>query len=113
IDLLETSFLPHDLAVKRVQTLHAGFELRRNSIFHEFGPDGGLHFFKKSPVNRSFFDYFLLQGEKSLGLQIAEGKILQLAADNAHPQAVRDGRVDVQRLTRDALLLRGIEEFER
>ena len=37
-------------------------------------------------------------------LQIRNDKILQLAADFAHPQAVRDGRVNLERLLRDAQL---------
>src|SRR5258708_35448057 len=97
INLLETSLLPQDLPVQRVQTLHARFQLRRNSIFHELRPDGGLPLFDDSPVARTLLDDFFLQGEASLGLQLTEGKVLQLAADDAHSQAMRDGRVNVQR----------------
>ena len=49
---------------------------------------------------------FLLQFEKRLGLEVAEGKILQFAAYQAHAETVGDRRVNIERLARDALLLR-------
>ena len=36
-------------------------------------------------------------------LQVLEGQVFQFAADFAHAQAVRDGRVDLDGLARDAL----------
>ena len=38
-------------------------------------------------------------------LEVAERQILEIAANRAHAQTVGDGRVDIQRLARDALLL--------
>ena len=42
-----------------------------------------------------------------------ERQVLELAADLAHAQAVRDGRVDFQGLLRDALLFVGRERPQR
>src|SRR5258706_12844582 len=52
---------------------------------------------------------FLLQSEKRIWFENAEGKILEFVADDAHAQTVRDGRVDLERLARDALLLVRLE----
>ena len=60
-----------------------------------------------------FVSDFLLQRQKGFGLEVAEGQILEFAANNAHSQPVRDGRVDIQRLARDALLLVRRQIFER
>ncbi len=63
-------------------------------------------------MGRRFIADFFLQGEEGSRLEIAEGQILELTAHHAHAQAERDGRVDVQRLARNALLLFGFEVFE-
>ena len=42
-----------------------------------------------------------------------EGEVFKLAAQFAHAQAVRNGRVDVHRLLRDALAFFGLEELKR
>ena len=42
-----------------------------------------------------------------------ESEIFQFAADFAHAEAVRDGRIDFQRLARDALAALGAEAAER
>ena len=47
--------------------------------------------------------------EESFRLEIAEGKIFELAANHAHAQAMRNRRVDVQSFARDLLLLGGLE----
>ena len=46
-------------------------------------------------------------------VQVLEGQVFELAAQLTHAEAVRDGRVDVHRLLRDALALLGLEELER
>ena len=40
-----------------------------------------------------------------LGLEIAEGEVFEFAADQAHSQAVRDRRINIERFASDALLL--------
>ena len=45
-------------------------------------------------------------------LQIAKGQVLEIAADHAHAESMRDGSVDIERLAGDALLLIGAQEFE-
>ncbi len=46
-------------------------------------------------------------------LQVLEGEIFQLAADFAHAEAVRDGRIDFDGLAGDALAALGAEVAER
>ncbi len=60
----------------------------------------------------ALFRDFFLQREKSLRLEKAERQILQLAANEAHSQAMCNGRVDVQCFAGDALLFFRREVFE-
>ena len=113
VDLLEAALLANDLAVQRVQTLHARCELRGNPVLHELGANGRLHFFQESQMGRRLVGDFFLQRQERLGLQVAEREIFQLIADQAHAEAVGDGGVNVQGLARDSLLLCGLEIFER
>ena len=46
-------------------------------------------------------------------LQVFEGQVFELAAHAAHAEAVRDGRVDVERLLGDAAALFSGQVFER
>ena len=46
------------------------------------------------------------------GIDVLEGEVFELAANLAHAQAVRDGRVDVEGLARDLLLPRRREELQ-
>jgi len=47
------------------------------------------------------------------GFEIAEGEIFELAANQPHSQAMGDGRVYIERLPRNALLLLGLKKTER
>ena len=71
-----------------------------------------LHFFQKFLVQRLLVADFFLQSEKGLGLENAEGKILEFVADDAHAEAVGDGRVNFQSFARNALLLLGLQIFD-
>ncbi len=46
------------------------------------------------------------------GIDVLEREVFELAANLAHAQAMRDGRVDVQRLARDLLLPLGREKLQ-
>ena len=48
-----------------------------------------------------------------VGLEVLEGEVFELAADFAHPEAVRDGRVDLDGLAGDALAALGADVAER
>ena len=64
------------------------------------------------PALRRAFDRFLnlLVADR---IQIAEAEVFQLAANLAHAQAVRDGRIDLQRLFGDLLLAVRRQVLER
>ena len=47
------------------------------------------------------------------GIDVLEGQVFEFAANFAHAQAMRDGRVNVQRLARDLLLPLGREKLQR
>ncbi len=99
--------------MQRIEAFDARFEFRGNAAFDELGANRALHFLQKSLVNGALFRDFFLQSEKCLRLEKAERQILQLAADNAHAEAVRNRRINVQRFARDALLLFRPEVLER
>ena len=54
-----------------------------------------------------------MQRKKRLRLEIAERQVLQLSPHHAHSQAVRNRRVNIQRLARNALLLFRFEVLQR
>ena len=96
-----------------VQTLYARFKLGGNAGFNESGLDSGLNFLKEFFVPRRLVADFFLQCKESFRLEIAERQVLQLAAHDTHTEAERDRRIDVQSFARNALLLFGLEVFER
>ena len=64
-------------------------------------------------MDRRFVGDFFLEREERFGLEIAEREIFELIADQTHSEAMGDGRVNIERFAGDALLLRGLEIFER
>src|SRR5579884_128760 len=112
VNLFKSALLPNKLSMERIKAFDAGFELGGNSAFHEFGANRGLNLLEESLMNGGFRGDFLLQSEKTFRLEDAEGQIFQLIADQAHSQAMGDGRVDIQGFTGDALLLFRLEEFD-
>ena len=46
-------------------------------------------------------------------IEMLEGEVLELLVDRVQPQAVRDGRVDLERLARDAAALGRLDRVER
>src|SRR5713226_8584810 len=112
VDLIEAALLAHDFAMKGIKAFDARFELRGNAVFDEFGADSGLHFLQEFFANRSLVADLLLQGKKRIGFEIAEGKVFQLTANDAHAETVGDRRVDVESFAGDALLLGGLEVFQ-
>ena len=55
---------------------------------------------------------FFCSSKKRVGFEIAEGKVFEFAADQAHAEAIGDGGVNVQSLAGDALLALGVEVVE-
>ena len=113
VNLIEIALLLLDFLVQRIEALHAALDFGGDSVLDHFAANRVLHFEKEFVEDFLLRRDFLLQLEKRLGLEIAERQILELAADQAHAETVRDGRVDIERLARDALLALGREEFER
>ncbi len=99
--------------MQRIQALDAALHFGGDSALDHFVADRVLHFEKEFVENLLFRRDFFLQLKERLGLEIAECQILELSADQAHAEPVRDGRVDIERLAGDALLALGREEFER
>ena len=96
--------LPLQLLPDAVDALDAGFDPRLDIVLVQLLLDDALH------LGQEGFALFAagLDGVLDLvvgdGVDILEGEVFKFAANLAHAQAVRDGRVDVQGLARDLLL---------
>ena len=113
VDLVDADALAQQLFVDAEEALDAALNSSRNAGFlqavaqHAFDPrhegfallsarfHGRLHLFIADRVH------------------VAEAEILQFAADLSHAEAVRDGRVDVERFAGDLLLAIWLKVFER
>ena len=111
--LIEGALLLLNLQVQRVQPLGARLHFGGNAAFDHLSTDRILHFDEKLIEDFLFRRHFLLQFEKRFGFEKTEGKVLKFAADETHPKAIGDRRVNIERLTGDALLASGVEIFER
>ena len=113
VNLIDRAVLAQTLLVNGIEALHAAVDFGGNSVFVEALANRVLQFREKSLEFFSFGDDGILQLLVSLGLEVAESNVLQLAADQTHSQAVRDRGINIERFAGDALLLFGREETER
>ena len=113
VNLVEIALLVLNFQVNGIQALDARLHFGGNSVFDHFFTNGVLHFREERVEGVLLVGDLFLQFEERLGLEIAEGEVFELAADQAHSQAVSDGRVDIERFARDALLRLGRKIFER
>ena len=102
--------LPPQLLEDRIGPLDAAVDARGNAFAPQFGlhraADLGEEFLVGMARAISMAPDDLVVGVR---LQVLEGQVFQLAAHLAHAQAVRDGRVDLDGLARDALAPLGAE----
>ncbi len=104
--------LPLQLLPDAVQPLDARLNPRLNFVLLQLRFDDALHLGQK----RLAFLAARLDGVLHLvvgdGIDILEREVFELAANFAHAQAVRDGRVDVERLAGNLLLPRRRQKFQ-
>ena len=81
--------------MQRVEALNTRFQFRGNAAFHQLCANRALDFFQEPLVDGSLVRNFLLQREKRVGIEKAEGQIFEFPADDPHAQAVRDGCVNI------------------
>ena len=96
-----------------IEPLDPALDFGGNSIFLQALANRVLQFRQKRLEFLPFGNDGILKLLVGLGLEVAERKVLEFSADQSHPQAVRDGSVNVERLARDALLLFGRKKPER
>ena len=104
VDLVHRNALPLQLLPDAVDALDARFHPRLDLVLAQLLLDDLLHLGQKRlAFLAAGFDgvLHLVVGD---GIDVLEGQVFQFAADLAHAQAVRDGRVDVQGFARDLLL---------
>ncbi len=112
VNLIDRAMLPQTLSVNGVEALHAAVDFGGNSVFLEPLANRVLQFREKCLEFLSFRNDGILQLLVSLGLEVTEGNVFQLSADQAHSQAVRNGRINIERFAGDALLFFGRKEAE-
>src|ERR1022692_2692884 len=103
VDLVERDLLAAHFLEDGVGPFQAAIDARGDAFAAQFAFHGLADFAEEFLVGVAFgFDGAedLLVG---IRLQVLEGQILQLAADLAHAETVRDGRIDLDSLARDAL----------
>ena len=104
INLFQGPFLTLDLLMDRVEPFDAAFEIDTDSILSEVFADRFLK------LGEEFLKLLAALGNRRLQLgvrrrlQISEGQVFQVAAHCTHAQPVGDGRINVERLSGDALL---------
>src|SRR5271163_421184 len=113
VNLVEIALLLLHFLMHRVEALDARLNFSGNATFDHFFANGFLDFGEEFVEGVLLIGDFFLQLKKRVGLEIAEGEVFEFAADQAHAQAVGDGRVDIERFAGDALLALGREIFER
>ena len=93
------------LRARSADSRPAPFDPRRNLVFLENGVYLGRDLGQKLLVHLAPALYLAPHFLVGLGLKVPEGQVLELAADLAHAEAMGDGSVDFERLSRDALAL--------
>src|ERR1700675_1507687 len=112
-DLVEGALLLLDLQMERIEALNARLNLGGDAVFDHLGANRVLDLVQEFIEDFLLGGNFLLDVEEGFGLEIAEGEFFELAANQAHAQAVGDRSINIERLAGNALLALGIEEFER
>jgi len=105
VDLLQLDLLPLELEEDAVEALDAAVDLpHRHLGLGQLLRDRPLQLLDHALGNAPLVLDLGLERLVGDGLEGAERRLLQLVLHLAHPQAVGDGGVDVQRLLRDAPL---------
>ncbi len=102
-DLIDADLLAPHLVIDAIDPFDAAFQAGRNVVLGELGGDHGLGFFDKILADRAAgFDqgHRVLIGDR---VEKAECEVLEFAADARHSEPVRQRRIDLQRLARNAL----------
>ena len=112
VHLVETDLAAAHLAPDAVGPLDAGEDLGRDAVLLEQAlerPLHGLEVLLGRLLVRLDEDRHL---DELLGGDVAEGEILELGPDAAHPEAVGDRGIDLERFAGDLLPLRFVEVFQ-
>jgi hypothetical protein len=112
-DLVQVLAVALHLAVDAVEVLAPA----RQVVAQPLGlQPGGEHLDRLADVRLALVvahAHLALQLAVALGLEVAEGEVLELVLDVVDAEAVRERREDLDRLTRDALLLGGRHRAQR
>jgi hypothetical protein len=105
VDLREVGVLLAHLAVDRVERLLASRDLHLQLVLREGLLHVGAAHARRCRAGAAGALHGLVQRRVAPRVQVLEAQVLQLAVGLVQAQPVRDRRVDVQRLARDALAL--------
>src|SRR6202043_2479088 len=112
VNLIDRALLALRFLVDRIEPLDAAIHRGGQAVIDKGLPDGGLHAGQEFLKLFATCDHGIVQFGICGGLEITERQVLQVAANGSHSQAVRDGGINVERFTRDALLLFGREKSQ-
>ncbi len=98
VDLLEIDFLALELLMNAVQSLDAAVNLHDGNLcFVQLDGDRPLEILNQGPGSSDLQLDLRAKSFVHLGLQILERQLLQLVLHLAHPEAMSNGRVDIER----------------
>ena len=103
VDLVGGNVLALEFLPDAVEALDAAFEARGDRVGLHLGLHGRLDFGQEFLADLAPALHRLLDFHVGFRFQVPEGEVFQFAADLPHPQAVGNGRVDVERFPGDAL----------
>ncbi len=104
VDLVDGAVLAEAFLVNGIQPLDTAVDFGGDAVFFKLFANRVLQFVQKSFKFLALGDDGFLQFLVSFRLEVTEGEVFEFSADQAHSQAVRDGRIDIERFARNALL---------
>ncbi len=113
VNLVDRAMLAQALLMDGIKPLDPALDFRGDSIFFQALANGVLQFLQEGLKFLALGNNGFLQFLVGLRLEVAKCKVFQFAANQAHPQAMRNRGVNIERLPRDALLFFGRKKTQR
>ena len=101
VELVERDRLADELLADRPEPLHPPAHLGGNPGLRQLPGDVVPELLDGGPGGLHPLVHRVREGRELVRVEVAEGEVLELALDPAHPETVRQRRVDLHRLGRD------------
>ena len=113
VNLIDADLLPLQLLPDAEQALDAPVDARRDGMLLQLGIDQRAHLFQEFLADLAPALDRLFHVLEGLRFEMAKRQVFEFAANFPHPQPVRDGGVDFDRLPRNPFALFGRQVLER